>query len=108
MRFIIGPNHSVEPICQDPSWPPSDSLDRLTVPQLKKILKSKGLPVSGNKALLQKRLKEADYEEQRRESIPSSTGVFRSCDERTDYQVEQQEKTDMEVSMEGSGSWIPL
>ena len=54
----------------------SDSLDRLTVPQLKKILKSKGLPVSGNKALLQKRLKEADHEEQRRESIPSSTGVF--------------------------------
>ena len=51
----------------------SDSVDGLTVPQLKKILKSNGLPVAGKKAVLLERLKRACDEVDGAKKMPSLT-----------------------------------
>ena len=90
----------------------SDSVDGLTVPQLKKILKSKGLPVAGKKAVLLERLKRACDEVEGAKKMPSLTEAPQEPAKKGEgikiVKAEPQEKTDKENFMEGTGRWTPL
>ena len=90
----------------------SDSSESLTVPQLKKALRSQGLPVSGTKAVLQKRLRDAEIEEEEPKTSVSLKQALHEAAQKEQQAEKKQEreyaKTDKENFMEGTGRWTPL
>ena len=75
--------------------PDTFHIDGLTVPQLKSELKKRGLPVTGLKKELQRRVLNADNDEEEKKEPRKVKAV-------------DPDKTDKENFMDGTGRWTPL
>lgn len=78
-RVFVAPG--ITPVEEDPTLAIEQTVDSLSVPELKEALREKGLPTSGNRAVLIDRLNKAD-EEDEEEAVDAAIDA---ADEAADY-----------------------